>query len=110
VKKILNQPPGARSLYRPAFEKDNCGFGLIAQMDDLCGKHSTAVLNPATIRRCAPYFHFFLIFREVLWNMLQTLTDLREYVKNLDKFCARQQFLENANTQHYIWIIHREQW
>jgi len=34
VKKILNQPPGARSLYRPAFEKDNCGFGLIAQMDN----------------------------------------------------------------------------
>ncbi|MCP5110569.1 MAG: hypothetical protein GY953_07010, partial [bacterium] len=21
-------------LYRPAFEKDSCGFGLIAQMDD----------------------------------------------------------------------------
>jgi len=24
----------AHGLYRPAFEKDNCGFGLIAQMDD----------------------------------------------------------------------------
>jgi len=34
VKKILNQPPSAHSLYRPAFEKDNCGFGLIAQMDN----------------------------------------------------------------------------
>jgi len=34
VKKILNQPPSAHSLYRSGFEKDNCGFGLIAQMDN----------------------------------------------------------------------------
>ena len=34
VKKILNQPPSVQSLYRPGFEKDNCGFGLIAQMDN----------------------------------------------------------------------------
>ncbi|VAW94275.1 Glutamate synthase [NADPH] large chain, partial [hydrothermal vent metagenome] len=24
----------SQGLYRPEFEKDNCGFGLIAQMDD----------------------------------------------------------------------------
>lgn len=34
VKKILNRPPSVQSLYRPGFEKDNCGFGLIAQMDN----------------------------------------------------------------------------
>jgi len=27
--------PGNKGLYDPAFEKDNCGFGLIAQMDGL---------------------------------------------------------------------------
>ncbi|MDT8382804.1 MAG: glutamate synthase large subunit [Gammaproteobacteria bacterium] len=34
MKKTPNQPPNAEGLYRPRFEKDNCGFGLIAQMDD----------------------------------------------------------------------------
>ena len=34
VKKTPNQPPNAQGLYRPGFEKDNCGFGLIAQMDN----------------------------------------------------------------------------
>ena len=34
MKRTPNQPPLADSLYRPAFEKDNCGFGLIAQMDN----------------------------------------------------------------------------
>ena len=34
VKKTPNQPPNSQGLYRPGFEKDNCGFGLIAQMDD----------------------------------------------------------------------------
>jgi glutamate synthase (NADPH/NADH) large chain len=30
----VNKAPNNQSLYRPSFEKDNCGFGLIAQMDD----------------------------------------------------------------------------
>jgi glutamate synthase (NADPH/NADH) large chain len=30
----VNKAPNKQSLYRPSFEKDNCGFGLIAQMDD----------------------------------------------------------------------------
>ena len=30
----MNKAPHHKSLYRPSFEKDNCGFGLIAQMDD----------------------------------------------------------------------------
>jgi len=34
VKKAANQPPNSHGLYRPGFEKDNCGFGLIAQMDN----------------------------------------------------------------------------
>ncbi|MBL1274864.1 MAG: glutamate synthase large subunit [Ectothiorhodospiraceae bacterium] len=34
MKKAANQPPNTDSLYRPSFEKDNCGFGLIAQMDN----------------------------------------------------------------------------
>ena len=30
----MNQPIElTQSLYRPEFERDNCGFGLIAQMD-----------------------------------------------------------------------------
>jgi glutamate synthase (NADPH/NADH) large chain len=30
----VNKAPHNKSLYRPSFEKDNCGFGLIAQMDN----------------------------------------------------------------------------
>ncbi|WP_455217778.1 glutamate synthase large subunit [Kaarinaea lacus] len=30
----MNKAPNKHSLYRPSFEKDNCGFGLIAQMDN----------------------------------------------------------------------------
>ena len=30
----VKKAPNNKSLYRPSFEKDNCGFGLIAQMDD----------------------------------------------------------------------------
>ena len=30
----MNKAPHNKSLYRPSFEKDNCGFGLIAQMDN----------------------------------------------------------------------------
>ncbi len=30
----MNKAPDNKSLYRPSFEKDNCGFGLIAQMDN----------------------------------------------------------------------------
>jgi glutamate synthase (NADPH/NADH) large chain len=32
--RFVNKAPGTQGLYRPSFEKDNCGFGLIAQMDD----------------------------------------------------------------------------
>jgi len=34
----------ASGLYRPAFERDNCGFGLIAQMD---GRASHWLVNTA---------------------------------------------------------------
>lgn len=30
----MNKAPNKQSLYRPGFEKENCGFGLIAQMDN----------------------------------------------------------------------------
>ena len=36
-------------LYRPEFEKDNCGFGLIAHMD---GKPSSGLVNTAIIALC----------------------------------------------------------
>ena len=32
---MTSEPPAATSLYRPEFERDSCGFGLIAQMDGL---------------------------------------------------------------------------
>ena len=30
----MNRQPKENGLYRSQFEKDNCGFGLIAQMDN----------------------------------------------------------------------------
>ena len=36
-------------LYRPEFEKDNCGFGLIAHMD---GRPSSGLVNTAVIALC----------------------------------------------------------
>ena len=41
---MSTQPKLENSLYRPEFERDNCGFGLIAQMD---GKPSHWLLETA---------------------------------------------------------------
>ncbi|MGV6818238.1 MAG: glutamate synthase large subunit [Thiotrichales bacterium] len=45
----VNQPP--KGLYRPEFERDNCGFGLIAHMDDAPSHQlvSTAIASLARL-------------------------------------------------------------
>ncbi len=45
----LNAYAQRNGLYRPEFEKDNCGFGLIAHMD---GKASSGLVNTAIVALC----------------------------------------------------------
>ena len=40
----MGQGAGGADLYDPAFEKDSCGFGLIAQLDD---RPSRAIVDAA---------------------------------------------------------------
>ncbi len=44
-----HNPKGLTGLYRPAFEKGSCGFGLIAQMDD---QPSHWLINTAVTSLC----------------------------------------------------------
>jgi len=74
-----------QSFYRPGSEKDNCGFGLIAQMDS---QPSHWLLHVA-IGALARLIHRSAVATDGFLSHFQTLADLREYVKNLGKFCAR---------------------